>query len=91
MQRADKAFRQLAEVRDVDGLQPQSVLYVRDGLTGEGRQLIDPNGWAKDGARIIAKGLPPIDQVNNYYVATDKSLGDPARRAAFELLAAVRR
>jgi sulfonate transport system substrate-binding protein len=35
-----------------------------------------------DGARILAAGLPPIDQVNNYYVATDKSLGDPARRAA---------
>lgn len=35
-----------------------------------------------DGARIIAKGLPPIDQVNNYYVATDKSLTDPVRRAA---------
>jgi len=35
-----------------------------------------------DGARIIAKGLPPIDQVNNYYVATDKSLSDPGRRAA---------
>jgi sulfonate transport system substrate-binding protein len=34
------------------------------------------------GARILAAGLPPIDQVNNYYVATDKSLGDPARRAA---------
>ncbi|MGH3645082.1 MAG: ABC transporter substrate-binding protein [Mycobacterium sp.] len=36
----------------------------------------------KGGARIVAKGLPPIDQVNNYYVATDKSLNDPARRAA---------
>ena len=36
----------------------------------------------KDGARVIAKGVPPIDQVNNYYVATDKSLGDPNRRAA---------
>lgn len=35
-----------------------------------------------DGARIIAKGIPPIDQVNNYYVATDKSLNDPTRRAA---------
>jgi|EndMetStandDraft_6_1072998.scaffolds.fasta_scaffold72848_2 sulfonate transport system substrate-binding protein len=35
-----------------------------------------------DGARIIAKGIPPIDQVNNYYVATDKSLTDPTRRAA---------
>jgi sulfonate transport system substrate-binding protein len=36
----------------------------------------------KDGARILAKGLPPIDQVNNYYVATDKSLNNPTRRAA---------
>jgi sulfonate transport system substrate-binding protein len=36
----------------------------------------------KDGARILAKGLPPIDQVNNYYVASDKSLKDPVRRAA---------
>jgi sulfonate transport system substrate-binding protein len=36
----------------------------------------------KDGARIIAKGLPPIDQVNNYYVASEKSLNDPNRRAA---------
>jgi sulfonate transport system substrate-binding protein len=36
----------------------------------------------KNGARILAKGLPPIDQVNNYYVATDKSLGDPTRRSA---------
>jgi sulfonate transport system substrate-binding protein len=35
-----------------------------------------------DGARIIAKGLPPIDQVNNYYVASEKSLNDPTRRAA---------
>jgi sulfonate transport system substrate-binding protein len=35
-----------------------------------------------NGARIVAKGLPPIDQVNNYYVATDKSLNDPSRRAA---------
>ena len=34
------------------------------------------------GARVIAKGVPPIDQSNNYYVATDKSLNDPVRRAA---------
>jgi sulfonate transport system substrate-binding protein len=36
----------------------------------------------KDGARVIAKGVPPIDQVNNYYVANDKSLSDPTKRAA---------
>lgn len=34
------------------------------------------------GARILAKGLPPIDQTSNYYVASDKSLNDPVRRAA---------
>jgi sulfonate transport system substrate-binding protein len=46
----------------------------------------------KDGARIIAKGVPPIDQVNNYYVATDKSLTDPNRRAALaDLLTRVAR
>jgi sulfonate transport system substrate-binding protein len=36
----------------------------------------------KNGAKIVAKGLPPIDQVNNYYVASEKSLNDPVRRAA---------
>ncbi|MDT5241071.1 MAG: sulfonate transport system substrate-binding protein, partial [Mycobacterium sp.] len=46
----------------------------------------------KNGARIIAKGLPPIDQVNNYYVATDKSLNDANRRAALaDLLSRVAR
>jgi sulfonate transport system substrate-binding protein len=46
----------------------------------------------KAGARIIAKGVPPIDQVNNYYVATDRSLADPGRRAALaDLLTRVAR
>jgi sulfonate transport system substrate-binding protein len=47
----------------------------------------------KAGARILAKGLPPIDQLNSYYVAPDKDLTDPSRRAAltdlFERLSAV--
>jgi sulfonate transport system substrate-binding protein len=34
------------------------------------------------GARIIAKGLPPIDQASNYYVAPNRDLTGP-RRAAF--------
>jgi prolyl oligopeptidase len=35
------------------GLQNQAVLYVRDTLNGEGRVLIDPNAWAKDGATAL--------------------------------------
>ena len=36
----------------------------------------------KNGARVLVKGLPPIDQTSSYYVATDKSLNDKTRRAA---------
>jgi sulfonate transport system substrate-binding protein len=36
----------------------------------------------QQGARILAKGLPPIDQVSNYYVAPNRDLTG-ARRAAF--------
>jgi prolyl oligopeptidase len=43
------------------GLQNQAVLFVRDGLNGEGRVLIDPNGWSKDGATALAEWLPSED------------------------------
>jgi sulfonate transport system substrate-binding protein len=36
----------------------------------------------KNGARVLVKGLPPIDQTSSYYVATDKSLNDKNKRAA---------
>jgi prolyl oligopeptidase len=43
------------------GLQNQSVLFVRDGLNAEPRQLIDPNGWSKDGATALAEWTPSED------------------------------
>ena len=36
------------------GLQNQNPLYVREGLTGEPRLLIDPNAWADDGATALS-------------------------------------
>jgi sulfonate transport system substrate-binding protein len=45
----------------------------------------------QQGARIIAKGLPPIDQSSNYYVAPNRDLTGPRRAALtdlFERLAA---
>jgi len=45
----------------------------------------------QQGARIVAKGLPPIDQTSNYYVAPNRDLTGPRRAALtdlFERLAA---
>ena len=43
------------------GLQNQSVLFVRHGLNGQSRQLIDPNSWSKDGATALAEWTPSED------------------------------
>ena len=40
------------------GLQNQSQLFVRKGLNGAARLLIDPNAWAKDGATALADWVP---------------------------------
>ena len=85
-----------------DGLQPQSVLYVRDGLKGEGRVLIDPNTWAKDGATALAEWNPSEDGRHLLYsvqdggtdwrivrvkdVATGEDLADEVRWVKFSAL-----
>ncbi len=43
------------------GLQNQATLWVRDGLDGRPRQLLDPNGWARDGATALAEWMPSED------------------------------
>ncbi len=54
-----------------DGLQNQSVLYVRDGLNGAPRVLIDPNGWAQDGATALAEWVPSEDGSRLIYSIQD--------------------
>ena len=44
-----------------DGLQNQAVLYVREGLNGAPRMLIDPNTWSQDGATALAEWDPSED------------------------------
>jgi sulfonate transport system substrate-binding protein len=39
----------------------------------------------KAGARIVTKGLPPIDQSSNYYVAPNRDLTGPKRAALTDL------
>jgi prolyl oligopeptidase len=54
-----------------DGLQNQSVLYVRDGLDGTPRVLIDPNGWSRDGATALAEWDPSEDGRHLLYSVQD--------------------
>ncbi|APG63593.1 S9 family peptidase [Sphingorhabdus lutea] len=54
-----------------DGLQNQSVLYVREGLDGEGRELINPNGWAADGATALDGWVPSKDGKKLIYTIQD--------------------
>jgi prolyl oligopeptidase len=54
-----------------NGLQNQSALYVREGVNGEERLLLDPNGWAKDGATALAEWLPSPDGRHLLYAIQD--------------------
>lgn len=83
------------------GLQNQAVLYVRDSLDGEGRVLIDPNGWSADGATALAEWLPSEDGKQLAYsiqdggsdwrtikvldVATGKVMDDEVKWAKFTM------
>jgi prolyl oligopeptidase len=75
-----------------DGVQNQSVLYVKEGLNGKAKVLLDPNTFSADGtislsgislskdAKYLAYGLSKAgSDWNEYYVmevATGKKLGD---------------
>ncbi|HEY9555016.1 MAG TPA: prolyl oligopeptidase family serine peptidase [Allosphingosinicella sp.] len=54
-----------------DGLQNQSVLYVRAALNGEPRLLIDPNTWSRDGATALAEWVPSEDGRRLLYSVQD--------------------
>lgn len=43
------------------GLENQAPLYVREGLTGPQRLLIDPNRWDREGAAALAEWAPSPD------------------------------
>ena len=54
-----------------DGLQNQSVLWVREGIEGTPKVLIDPNTWAKDGATALAEWAPSDDGRHFLYAVQD--------------------
>jgi prolyl oligopeptidase len=53
------------------GLQNQSPLFVRDGLEGDQRLLIDPNTWADDGATAMSGWLPSPEGSKLLYSVQD--------------------
>jgi prolyl oligopeptidase len=85
------------------GLQNQNVLFVRTGLDGKPRELLDPNTWAKDGATALAEWMPAHDGTKLAYsiqdggtdwrtikvldVATAKPLSDEIKWAKFTNIA----
>ncbi|MEY4054695.1 MAG: hypothetical protein RL519_29 [Pseudomonadota bacterium] len=85
------------------GLQNQSQLFVRKGLNGIPRLLIDPNAWAKDGATALDAWVPSKNGKLLAYsiqdggsdwrtikvldVTTGKELGDGIKWAKFTNIA----
>jgi prolyl oligopeptidase len=56
-----------------DGLQEQSVVYVQDGLTGEPRQLLDPNTFSDDQTTGLSAFNPSKDGQYAVYGLTEGS------------------
>lgn len=54
-----------------DGLQNQSPLYYRNGLRGKDRILVDPHGWATDGAVALDQWEPSPDGRRVAYAIQD--------------------
>jgi prolyl oligopeptidase len=53
------------------GVENQPMLYVRDSVDGAGRVLIDPNGWAEDGATALAEWSVSDDGKHLAYAVQD--------------------
>jgi len=53
------------------GLENQATLYVRTGVDGEERTLIDPNGWSEDGATALAEWAASKDGSKLAYAVQD--------------------
>ena len=53
------------------GLENQTPLYVREGLAGPQRLLLDPNGWPGDGASALAEWTPSPDGKYLAYAVQD--------------------
>jgi prolyl oligopeptidase len=82
-----------------DGLQNQPVLYVADSYKAEGRVLVDPNTWSKDGTIAMSAFRPREDgqylayarseagsdwqQIYVVDLKTDKSLDDHLKWSRF--------
>jgi prolyl oligopeptidase len=53
------------------GLDAQPVLWFRDGVDGESRVLLDPNGWSADGTIALAEWAPSRDGRRLAYARQD--------------------
>jgi len=56
-----------------NGLQNQSVLYVAENYSDEGRVLIDPNTWSEDGT--VALGATSVSEKGRYLAYLRKEAG----------------